>query len=248
MISDEVLDRYSRQILLPEIDLAGQGRLSRARVVIVGCGGLGSMVGLFLAGAGVGHLRLVDHDKLEMSNLHRQLAFRERDIGAYKATALKAQLAALNGDVQIESVTQRFGENIANDRSVLADIDLVIDATDNLESRHAIEKYTREFGIPWIMGAASRLHGQVIAFSGSRSEGCYRCIAPADDDRPGFDCRSEGVLASVVGVIAAWQAQDALIYLARQREPLWGLLRVYDALEQHIERLYVAAPGGCGHD
>ena len=167
MISDEVLERYSRQILLPEIDLAGQGRLSRARVVIVGCGGLGSMVGLFLAGAGVGHLRLVDHDKLEMSNLHRQLAFRERDIGAYKATALQAQLAALNGDVQIESVTQRFGENIANDRSVLADIDLVIDATDNLESRHAIEKYTREFGIPWIMGAASRLHGQVIAFSGA---------------------------------------------------------------------------------
>ena len=132
MISDEVLERYSRQILLPEVDLAGQDRLSRARVVIVGCGGLGSMVGLFLAGAGVGHLRLVGHDRLEMSNLHRQLAFRERDIGAYKATALQAQLAALNGDVQIESVTQRFGENGANDRSVLADIDLVIDATDNL--------------------------------------------------------------------------------------------------------------------
>ena len=248
MISDEVLERYSRQILLPEIDLAGQDRLSRARVAIVGCGGLGSMVGLFLAGAGVGHLRLVDHDRLEMSNLHRQLAFRERDIGTDKATALKAQLVALNGDVQIECITRRFGENMTNDRSMLADIDLVIDATDNLESRHSIEKYTRELGIPCIMGAASCLHGQVIAFSGSRVEGCYRCIAPTDDDGPGFDCRSEGVLASVVGVIAAWQAQDALIYLAGQREPLWGLLRVYDALQQNIERLYVAAPGGCGHD
>ena len=244
MLNDELLERYSRQILLPDIDLVGQENIRQASVLIVGCGGLGSMAALFLAGAGVGKLTLVDADRVELSNLHRQLAFRESDVDQLKSQALKNQLAALNSKIKITSSIQRFGDDAESDTELLREMDIVIDATDNLASRHMIERYTRDAQKPWIMGAATRLHGQVAAFSGSRAEGCYRCLAPSEDESEDFDCRSEGVLGPVVGVIAAWQAQDALTFLSGQNLE-WGVLRVYDATRQRIDRLVVTPRGQC---
>lgn len=244
MLNDELLERYSRQILLPEIDLAGQEDIRRGSVLVVGCGGLGSMVALFLAGAGVGNLTLVDADSVELSNLHRQLAFRESDINQPKAQALKNQLLSLNSEITVTSVLRRFGDNPESDAELLGDVDIVIDATDNLASRHAIERLTRDAQKPWIMGAATRLHGQVATFSQSRAEGCYQCLAPSEDDSRGYDCRTEGILGPVIGVIAAWQAQDALMFLSGQ--PLeWGVLRIYDAMQQRIDRLAVTPRQGC---
>jgi molybdopterin/thiamine biosynthesis adenylyltransferase len=244
MLNDELLERYSRQILLPEIDLVGQENIRRGSVLVVGCGGLGSMVALFLAGAGVGNLTLVDADRVELSNLHRQLAFRESDLNQPKAQALKNQLLALNSEITVTSASQRFGDNAESDAELLREVDIVIDATDNLASRHAIERLTRDSQKPWIMGAATRLHGQVAAFSQTRAEGCYRCLAPSEDDSRGYDCRNEGILGPVIGVIGAWQAQDALMFLSGQ--PLeWGVLRVYDASQQRIDRLVVTPLDGC---
>jgi molybdopterin/thiamine biosynthesis adenylyltransferase len=244
MLNDELLERYSRQILLPEIDLAGQENIRGGSVLVVGCGGLGSMVALFLAGAGVGNLTLVDADSVELSNLHRQLAFRESDLNQPKAQALKNQLLALNSEITVTSASQRFGDNAESDAELLREVDIVIDATDNLASRHAIERLTRDSQKPWIMGAATRLHGQVAAFSQTRAEGCYRCLAPSEDDSRGYDCRNEGILGPVIGVIGAWQAQDALMFLSGQ--PLeWGVLRVYDASQQRIDRLVVTPRDGC---
>jgi molybdopterin/thiamine biosynthesis adenylyltransferase len=244
MLNDELLERYSRQILLPEIDLAGQENIRRGSVLVVGCGGLGSMVALFLAGAGVGNLTLVDADSFELSNLHRQLAFRESDINQPKAQALKNQLLSLNSEITVTSVLRRFGDNPESDAELLGDVDIVIDATDNLASRHAIERLTRDAKKPWIMGAATRLHGQVASFSQSRAEGCYQCLAPSEDDSRGYDCRNEGILGPVIGVIAAWQAQDALMFLSGQ--PLeWGVLRIYDAMQQRIDRLAVTPRQAC---
>ena len=244
MLNDELLERYSRQILLPEIDLEGQDNIRQAAVLIVGCGGLGSMVALFLAGAGVGNLTLVDTDSVELSNLHRQLAFRESDIDQPKAEALKNQLLSLNSEIRVTSALRHFGDDAKSDTELLSNVDIVIDATDNLASRHAIERLTRDAQKPWIMGAATRLHGQVATFSQSRAEGCYQCLAPSEDDRRGYDCRNEGILGPVVGVIAAWQAQDALMFLSGQ--PLeWGVLRVYDAIQQRIDRLVVTPRDGC---
>ena len=244
MLNDQLLERYSRQILLPEIDMAGQESIRQAAVVIVGCGGLGSMVALFLAGAGVGKLTLVDADSVELSNLHRQLAFRESDIGQPKAQALENQLLALNSEIKVTSAVRRFGDDAESDAELLRDVDIVIDATDNLASRHAIERLTRNAQKPWIMGAATRLHGQVAAFSQSRVEGCYQCLAPSEGDSRGFDCRNEGILGPVIGVIAAWQAQDALMFLSGQNLE-WGVLRVYDAMQQRIDRLVVTPRDDC---
>ena len=165
MLNDEVLERYSRQILLPEIDLVGQENIRRGSVLVVGCGGLGSMVALFLAGAGVGNLTLVDADSVELSNLHRQLAFRESDIHQPKAQALQNQLVSLNSDIAVTSALRSFGDDAESDAELLGDVDIVIDATDNLASRHAIERLTRDAKKPWIMGAATRLHGQVASLS-----------------------------------------------------------------------------------
>lgn len=244
MLNDELLERYSRQILLPEIDLSGQEKLRQASVLIVGCGGLGSMVALFLAGAGVGKLTLIDADSVEVSNLHRQLAFRESDLDKPKVEALKNQLLALNSEIAVSTCLGRFGDDVESDTKLVRDTDIVIDATDNLAARHAIERLTCALAKPWVMGAAARLHGQVVAFSRSRVEGCYRCMAPSEDDSRGFDCRDEGILGPVVGVIAAWQAQDALMFLSGQNLE-WGVLRVYDSTRQRIDRLVVTPRDEC---
>lgn len=246
-MNDEWLERYSRQILLAEIDFAGQETITAGSVAIIGCGGLGSMIGLYLAGAGVGAITLIDDDVVEVSNLHRQLAFRETDLGKPKSEALACQLRALNRDVTVTAERYRFGTDSEHDEASLTGVDLVLDATDNLETRHHIEVITRALGLPWIMGAATRLHGQVAAFSRSRKEGCYQCIAPATDAQRIADCRNEGVLGPVIGVIAAWQAQDALLCLAGKVAPAWGVLRVYDAQEQRIDKLAIGVAEGCAH-
>lgn len=144
MLNDELLERYSRQILLPEIDLVGQENIRQASVLVVGCGGLGSMVTLFLAGAGVGKLTLVDADSVELSNLHRQLAFRESDIDQPKAQALKNQLSSLNSEITVTSALRRFGDDAKSDAELLSDVDIVIDATDNLASRHVVGRAGRQ--------------------------------------------------------------------------------------------------------
>lgn len=246
-MTDEWLERYSRQILLAEIDFAGQEALAASSVAIVGCGGLGSMIGLYLAGAGVGAITLIDDDRVELSNLHRQLAFRETDIGEEKSVALSRQLQALNHEVKIFTRNRRFGSDSELDEACLEGVDLVLDATDNLEARHSIEAITRRLGLPWILGAAAQFHGQVAAFSRSREEGCYRCIAPESDARRSADCRNEGILGPVVGVIAAWQAQDALMVLAGKSSLPWGVLRVYDARDQRIDKLCITSAAGCPH-
>lgn len=246
-MNDEILERYSRQILLPEIDFEGQEALHASCVAIIGCGGLGSLIALYLVGAGVGRVKLFDDDEVELSNLHRQLAFRETDLGASKAVALREHLLQVNGTCHIDSCHYRFGKDQKTDQGYLASVDLVLDATDNLGARHAIEVATRALSIPWIMGAATRFHGQVAAFNASRSTGCYRCMAPSTVASKENDCRNEGVLGPVVGVVAAWQAQDAILALAGKVSPLWGVLRVYDALAQRIDKLSLASANGCRH-
>ena len=247
LMNDEWLERYSRQILLPEVDFSGQEALAASSVAIIGCGGLGSLIGLYLAGAGVGGITLIDDDVVEISNLHRQLAFRESDLGKSKSQALRNQLALLNSDIAISAHNYRLGEDSALDEAYLSGVDLVLDATDNLAARHTLESVTRRLNLPWIMGAATRFHGQVAAFSRTRAEGCYQCIAPAQDAERSADCRNEGVLGTVVGVIAAWQAQDALTILIGRSSPQWGVLRVYDASEQRIDKLTLTPVTGCGH-
>jgi adenylyltransferase/sulfurtransferase len=153
-LTDEQLTRYARQVILPEVDLEGQQRLLESSVLIVGAGGLGCPLAQYLAGAGVGRIRLADNDLVELSNLPRQVAFSESDIGRSKVEVLAGQLSRANGDTEIDLRVEKFDARSADD--MLSGVDLVIDATDSLQARLDIDSTTRRAGLPWIMGSAGK--------------------------------------------------------------------------------------------
>lgn len=239
-MNDEWLERYSRQLLVPGIDFQGQEALAAATVVLVGCGGLGCPLAMYLAAAGVGQLRLIDNDRIELSNLPRQIAFTEDDVGHFKATQLAERLRAMNREVQVSAMTHRLSVN--NAAELLAGATLVIDASDSRETRVVIEDATRVASQPWLMGAAIQWSGQWIAFSANRREGCYRCLAPSKDDVAAGGCARLGVIGPVVGATAMMQATAAINYLSGG-DTSWGQLYLYDFRrgEQQILALHPRA-------
>lgn len=226
-MDDSALLRYSRQILLPEIDIAGQQRLLASRVLIVGLGGLGSPAALYLAAAGVGELLLADPDRVEPSNLQRQIAHGEADIGRPKAASAQAAVRRLAPQCQVQALAERLDE-VRLDQ-LLPGLDLVLDACDNFDTRFAVNRACRRHGIPLVSGAAIRWEGQVAVFSGQPGDACYRCLyseAGSDEER----CATTGVAAPLVGVIGSLQALEALKVLTGAGEPLYNRLLVFDGL------------------
>ncbi|MGB1222043.1 MAG: HesA/MoeB/ThiF family protein [Alcanivoracaceae bacterium] len=211
-LTDEQLLRYSRQILLPALDIAGQEKLARAGVLVIGCGGLGAPASLYLAGAGVGRLTLVDDDVLETSNLHRQVAYREADVGASKAQALAAQLRALNRDVTVDALVTRAQPGWLDDHVAAADV--VLDCSDNFATRNAVNAACVAAGRPLVSGAAIRFEGQLAVFDLRRPDSaCYQCLY-GDGSDPDLLCSEAGVVGPVVGMIGAAQALEAIKLLA----------------------------------
>lgn len=208
MISDQDLLRYSRQIILPSVDVAGQEALAVARVMLIGAGGLGCPAGLYLAGAGAGNLTLVDPDTVETSNLQRQVAFRENDTGQPKVQALSAQLQHLNSGVAIN------GHCLAADEHWLAEHvtqhDLVLDCSDNFATRLAVNHACRKAGVPLISAAAIRLEGQLALFDFRQADSpCYQCLYGEGDEADSF-CHEAGILGPVVGMMGTFQALLAI--------------------------------------
>ena len=227
MLSDDELLRYSRQILLPEIDLAGQEKLRAASVLIVGAGGLGTPAALYLAGAGIGKLVLVDDDHVEQSNLHRQIAFRQSDVGSGKTVALAAQLLALNPGVDIVPIGQRADAALL--AQYLPDVDVVLDCSDNFATRSMVNRACVEWRKPLVSGAAIQLAGQLVAFDlRDHSSPCYHCVY-GDGDGAERDtlCSESGILGPVVGIIGAAQALEAIKLICGL--PLSGRLHLFDA-------------------
>lgn len=212
MLSDEQLMRYSRQLLLPQFDIEGQEALKRASVLMIGAGGLGCPAGLYLAGAGIGKLAVVDPDHVERHNLHRQIAFRESDVGMPKAEALTGQLAQLNPEPVYHSRVEKVDEVWLHTR--LPKVDLVLDCTDNFESRRAINHACVRSRIPLVSGAAIRMEGQLAVFDHRRDDAaCYSCLF---GDGEGADevCAESGILGPVVGAVGTLQALLAIQLLA----------------------------------
>ena len=224
-LSDDQLKRYARQLILPQIDLSGQEQLAQCRVLIVGAGGLGCPTAQYLAGAGIGSLRLVDPDVIELSNLHRQLAFTEHDIGKGKAAALASRISAGNREIDVESVTALFEPDSAEE--LLRGVDLVLDASDSVQARRDMDLETRNRGLPWIMGTSVRTAGQWVAFEPGRQTGCYHCLVSGDEPTATGSCEQLGVLGPAVGLIALQQATLALRYLLGHWMP-WGRVHYYD--------------------
>lgn len=226
MMNDQQLLRYSRQIMLEDIDIEGQDKLLAARVLIVGLGGLGSPVGMYLAGAGVGHLVLADFDVVDLSNLQRQIAHTEARIGINKAQSAAQTLRELNPETAITCVEQPLDSELLDE--LLQQVDIVLDCTDNFAIRFAINAACVKAKKPLISGAAIRMEGQVAVFDLRDEESpCYRCLYEESDED--LTCAANGVLAPLVGVIGSTQALEAIKLIVGFGSSLKGRLLLFDA-------------------
>ena len=226
-MDDSELLRYSRQIMLPEIDIEGQNRLGSATVLVVGLGGLGSPVAMYLAAAGIGRLILNDFDAVDLSNLQRQIVHANASVGVPKIQSAARTLAALNPLVAVETIGCKLsGEAL---EELLARVDLVLDASDNFATRYLVNDACWRAGKPLVSGAAIRWEGQVALFDPGRPESpCYRCLYPEGDDQA-LNCAENGVIAPLVGVVGAMQAMEAVKAITGVGEPLVGHVLYYDA-------------------
>ncbi|MFZ1641651.1 MAG: molybdopterin-synthase adenylyltransferase MoeB [Candidatus Contendobacter sp.] len=233
MTDDELL-RYSRHILLPELDIDGQERLRQSHALIVGLGGLGSPVAMYLAAAGVGRLTLVDFDTVNLSNLQRQIVHRTADVGRPKVESARDTLRAINPLVEVTAIPKALDEAELLQQARQADV--VVDACDNWSTRLAINAACVQAGTPLVTGAAIRLEGQVLVWRPGGEGACYRCLYRDAGMNP-ETCAQTGVLAPVVGVIGSLQAVEAIKVLTHLGEPLDGRLLLLDALRMEWRTL-----------
>lgn len=228
-LSDQDLLRYSRQILLKEVDFEGQELLSKAHVVVMGVGGLGSLAGAYLAGAGVGQLTLIDDDSVDVSNLHRQLLYVESDVGVDKVKAAKEKLLEANPSCQINTLNQRLNEDQLIE--LYASATLVIDGTDNFPSRFLINRACVKSKTPLVSAAITRFSGQMTTFDYAVDSPCYACLySESEHDGAENNCTENGVLGPAVGVMASYQALHAIKYLLGLQVESLNRLMVFDLL------------------
>ncbi len=242
-MNDAQLLRYSRQILLPELDIAGQERLLAARVLVVGLGGLGSPVALYLAAAGVGQLTLADPDTVELSNLQRQIIHQHASIGSAKTSSAAATLMALDPALKVRCLPERLAG--AALQTAVANADLVVDASDNFATRYALNAACFQQRVPLVMGAALGFEGQVACFDPRQADSpCYRCLYPSADDAA-QNCAEAGVVAPLVGVIGSLQAMEAVKLLCGLGSSLIGQVLYYDALLGSCHQLRLKRRADC---
>ncbi|MBD2781682.1 HesA/MoeB/ThiF family protein [Xenorhabdus szentirmaii] len=242
MLSDQEFMRYSRQLLLEDIGPEGQKKLKTSRVLIIGLGGLGAPAALYLAAAGVGNLYLADDDELHISNLQRQILYRTADIPANKVQLAAKKLADLNPLVTITKLTER--QDHASLMHIINQVDLVLDCTDNMSTRHAINSACIAANKPLISGSAVGFSGQLMVIEPPYQHGCYACLYP-DDEEPQRNCRTAGVLGPIVGVIGTLQSLEAIKMLAGLPSPLSGKLRLFDGKQQSWSTLQLTRSSQC---
>ena len=234
----EFLERFGRHLLLPEVGLEGQRRLRAARVALVGAGGLGSPIALYLAAAGVGHLTLIDDDRVERSNLQRQVLHGEADVGRAKVDSAADRLAALWPGVSLRREALRLDSG--NAESLLAGHDAVVDGADNFRTRYVLNDACVRLGLPLVHGAVDRFRGQVSVFWPARAPeaGCYRCLFPEPPPAELVpNCAQAGVLGVLPGLVGLLQATETLKILLGIGQPLLGSLLCVDALHMRFDRI-----------
>ena len=243
-LNDDLLLRYSRHILLPDVGVAGQTRISDASVLIVGAGGLGCPVALYLGAAGVGELWLADGDTVDLTNLQRQIGHATAAIGENKADSLARSVLAINPEINVRSICETLSASALHD--AVAAVDLVVDASDNFATRHAVNRACVLLGKPLVSGAAIGFSGQLAVFDSRRADSpCYHCLFPDHADEPELRCAEAGVFAPLVGIIGAMQAMEALKYLARVGELLVGRMLLWDGLQADARVMKVPRDAAC---
>jgi molybdopterin-synthase adenylyltransferase len=243
-LTDTQLERYTRHILLKEIGGAGQRALLDATVVVIGAGGIGSPAIHYLAAAGVGRLRVIDDDVVDLSNLQRQTLFATADVGRPKVDVAAERVAAMNPDVTVEPVTVRIDADNAG--ILLADADLILDGCDNFETRLAISDAATRLHIPLISAAVGQFDGQLGVWRGWEPERpCYRCLVGDDPGRPDISCADQGVLGALTGVMGSLGAMEAIRALTGFGDDPAGRLLLVDALAFRFRTIAVPKDPGC---
>ena len=229
--------------MLPEIDVEGQQKLLASSVLLIGLGGLGSPVAMYLAAAGVGKLTLVDFDSVDLSNLQRQIIHNHESIGQLKVDSASQTLKQLNNDCEIETVAELLKDDALGD--LINAHDITIDATDNFATRDLINRQCVKHKKPLISGAAIRWDGHVTTFSNQDGSPCYHCLYSADSDEEDESCTDNGVLAPVVGIIGSIQATEAIKQLTGAGATLEGRLLILDALQMNFRSLKIKKDPNC---
>lgn len=241
-MDDSQLLRYSRQILLPEFGTEGQERLADSRALIIGTGGLGSPVAMYLAAAGVGELVLTDHDQVELSNLQRQIIHTTASIGRPKVSSAATSIHNLNPDCRTVEISHRLDEKELAQQAELAQV--VLDCSDNFATRFAVNRACVQTRTPLVSGAAIRWEGQVAVFNDQPAAPCYRCLY-GESGEPEDSCTQNGVLAPIVGIIGCIQATEAIKVLTNIGETLSGRLLILDAITMQWRSLNLKADPDC---
>lgn len=242
-MKDEQLLRYSRQIMLPDIDIEGQQKLLNAKVMLIGLGGLGSPVAMYLASAGVGHLILVDFDTVELSNLQRQIVHSTADINREKVASAKDRLLALNPDCHITTINKQLDDKELTEQASY--VDVVIDGSDNFETRFAVNKACVSNKVPLVSGAAIRFEGQLSVFDSSQEfSPCYRCLY-SDEEIAAETCSQTGVIAPLLGVIGSMQALEAIKLITKVGNTLIGKLVLFDAMSSEFQTMKFKKDPAC---
>lgn len=243
VMNDDQLLRYNRHIMLPDIDVAGQEKLLDATVLIVGLGGLGCPVALYLAASGVGHLVLADFDEVDLSNLQRQIAHYTSDVGRLKVESASDSIKLLNDGTRVTTVTKKLEEDGLT--QLVDSVDVVVDATDNFSSRFAINDACVETRTPLVSGAAIQVEGQVSVFDPRQKDSpCYRCLYEDAGDSQ-MTCAENGVAAPVVGMIGTIQAMETIKLIIGFGTTLTGYLMVLDARNMEWRKLRLPKNPNC---
>lgn len=241
--TEEQIERYSRHIILPEVGGIGQKKLLQAKALLVGAGGLGCPAAIYLAAAGVGHLGIVDFDRVDLSNLQRQILHTTSRVGMLKTESAKQAIEALNPDVQVTLFNEKL--NALNIAGIIKDYDYILDGTDNFSTRYLINDACVLNGKTNIHGSLFRFEGQVSVFK-SREGPCYRCLYP-EPPPAGLvpNCQEGGVLGVLPGIIGSLQAVETLKLILGIGKPLIGRLLIYDALETQFRKLKLVRDVNC---
>ena len=243
-MNDEQLLRYSRHLLLEEIDVAGQEKLLGSHVLIIGAGGLGSAAAPYLASAGVGKITLVDHDKVELTNLQRQIMHSQNSIGKSKVESGKQFLQNMNPMLEVNGIESKATKALLD--SLLPSVDIVLDCTDNFSTRHMINAACVQHQTPLVSGSALKLDGQVSVFDPRNAKSpCYACIFSPDEQFEEVSCATMGIFSPLVGIIGAMQAAQALQVLIGFGEPLVGRLMLWNGRTTQIDEIRISRNAEC---
>jgi len=243
-MNDNQLLRYSRHILLDDIGIDGQERIGAAHALVIGAGGLGSPVALYLGSAGVGQITLVDHDTVDLTNLQRQVAHTSARIGLPKVASAREAIAAINPEVRVHALQQRADDALLE--RLVPQADVVLDCSDNFQTRHAVNAACVRHGRPLVSGAAVRFDGQISVYDRRHSHSpCYACVFPPEADFEEVRCATMGVFAPLVGIIGSMQAAEALKLLCGAGRSLAGRLLMLDGRAMEWTELSLPRHAAC---